>query len=53
MRGGPGPMMVTGWAQIMALNQDYIGDYHCVAANSEGNVHAVASVGVYQQGKDL
>ncbi len=38
MRGGPEPMMVTGWAQIMALNPDYIGVYHCIATNSEGQV---------------
>jgi len=53
MRGGPEPLMVTGWAQIMSLDPDDIGVYHCVAANSEGKVHAMATVGVYQQGSEL
>lgn len=48
MRGGPEPMMVTSWAQIMALDPSYIGIYHCIASNSEGKVYAIASVGVYK-----
>ena len=38
MRGGPEPLMVTGWAQIMSLDPDYIGIYHCIATNTEGQV---------------
>ena len=40
-------MMVTSWAQIMALDPSYIGIYHCIASNSEGSVASFASVGVY------
>ena len=40
MRGGPEPMMVTSWAQIMSLDPSYIGIYHCIATNSEGSVAA-------------
>ena len=47
MRGGPEPLMVTGWMQIMALDPSYIGVYHCIATNTEGQVYAMASVGVY------
>jgi len=49
MRGGPEPLMVTGWAQILALDPSYSGMYHCIAANSEGRVAAQAAVGVYRQ----
>ena len=38
MRGGPEPLMVTGWAQIMSLDPDYIGIYHCIATNTQGQV---------------
>jgi len=48
MRGGPEPLMVTGWAQILSLDPSYSGMYHCIAANSEGTVHAKAAVGVYR-----
>merc|ERR1712215_255906 len=48
MRGGPEPLMVTGWAQILSLDPGYSGMYHCIAANSEGTVHAKAAVGVYR-----
>lgn len=48
MRGGPEPMMVTGWAQIMSLDPTYIGTYHCIATNDQGQVYAMASVGVYK-----
>ena len=48
MRGGPGPLMVTSWAQIMSLDPSYIGKYHCIASNTEGSVYAFASVGVYK-----
>jgi len=48
MRGGPEPLMVTGWAQIMKLDPSYIGMYHCIATNTEGQVYAMASVGVYK-----
>jgi len=47
MRGGPEPLMVTGWAQILALDPTYSGTYHCIASNSEGKVYARAQVGVY------
>jgi len=49
MRGGPEPLMVTGWAQILSLDPTYSGVYHCIASNSEGKVHAKAAVGVYRQ----
>lgn len=48
MRGGPEPMMVTSWAQIMELDPSYSGVYHCIAANTEGQVNAKANVGVYK-----
>jgi len=48
MRGGPEPLMVTGWAQILTLDHAYSGTYHCIAANSEGKVYARAAVGVYR-----
>ena len=48
MRGGPEPMMVTSWAQIMSLDPSYIGIYHCIATNTEGSVAAFAGVGVYK-----
>ena len=48
MRGGPEPMMVTSWAQIMSLDPSYIGNYHCIATNREGSVAAFADVGVYK-----
>ena len=47
MRGGPEPMMVTSWAQIMSLDPSYIGIYHCIATNNMGSVAAFADVGVY------
>ncbi|XP_023336082.1 insulin-like growth factor-binding protein-related protein 1 isoform X2 [Eurytemora carolleeae] len=49
MRGGPEPMMATGWAQIISLDPSYSGVYHCIASNSEGKVHASATVGVYRE----
>lgn len=49
MRGGPEPMMATGWAQIISLDPTYSGIYHCIASNSEGKVHASATVGVYRE----
>jgi len=49
MRGGPEPMMATGWAQIISLDPTYSGTYHCIASNNEGSVHASASVGVYRE----
>jgi len=49
MRGGPEPMMATGWAQIISLDPTYSGIYHCIASNSQGKVHASASVGVYRK----
>jgi len=48
MRGGPEPLMVTGWMQIMSLDPIYIGDYHCIATNSQGQAFSRASVGVYK-----
>jgi len=48
MRGGPEPLMVTGWMQIMSLDPSYIGDYHCIASNTEGQAFSKASVGVYK-----
>ena len=53
MRGGPEPLMVTGWVQIMSLDPSYIGVYHCIAGNDRGKVYAVANVGVYKNGDDL
>ncbi len=53
MRGGPEPLMVTGWAQIMSLDPSYIGVYHCIATNSEGQVYSMANVGVYKSDRDL
>jgi len=49
MRGGPEPLMATGWAQIISLDPTYSGVYHCIASNSEGKVHASAIVGVYRE----
>jgi len=49
MRGGPEPMMATGWAQIISLDPTYSGTYHCIASNNLGKVHASASVGVYRE----
>lgn len=49
MRGGPEPLMATGWAQIITLDPTYSGVYHCIASNSEGKVHASANVGVYRE----
>jgi len=48
MRGGPEPMMATGWAQIISLHPSYSGTYHCIASNNQGSVHASASVGVFR-----
>ena len=48
MRGGPEPLMVTGWMQIMSLDPSYIGIYHCIASNSLGKVYSMATVGVYK-----
>jgi len=53
MRGGPEPLMVTGWAQILALDPSYSGMYHCIASNSEGRVAAQAAVGVYRPQEEL
>lgn len=49
MRGGPEANMVTGWAQILALEPGYSGVYHCIAENTQGKVHARAVVGVYRK----
>jgi len=49
MRGGPEPLMATGWAQIISLDPSYSGVYHCIASNSLGKVHASARVGVYRE----
>ena len=35
MRGGPEANMVTGWAQILALEPGYSGVYHCIAENTQ------------------
>ena len=35
MRGGPEANMVTGWAQILALEPGYSGLYHCIAENTQ------------------
>jgi len=48
MRGGPEPLMVTGWMQIMSLDPSYIGTYHCIATNALGQVYSLATVGVYK-----
>nr|ACO11368.1 Insulin-like growth factor-binding protein 7 precursor [Caligus rogercresseyi] len=48
MRGGPEPLMVTGYAQIASLDPSYTGVYHCIASNSEGTAYAFAKVGVYK-----
>ena len=48
MRGGPEPLMVTGWMQIMSLDPSYIGTYHCIATNTIGQVYEMATVGVYR-----
>ena len=48
MRGGPEPLMVTGWMQIMSLDPSYIGNYHCIATNFMGQVYEMATVGVYK-----
>ena len=48
MRGGPEPLMVTGWMQIMSLDPSYIGTYHCIATNALGQVYSMATVGVYK-----
>ena len=37
MRGGPEANMVTGWAQILALEPGYSGVYHCIAENTQVN----------------
>ena len=44
MRGGPEPFMSTSWLQIMALDQEDVGTYICVATNSEGVSRAAAEV---------
>jgi len=49
MRGGPEPLMATGWAQIISLDPSYSGIYRCIASNSLGKVHATATVGVYRE----
>lgn len=38
MRGGPEANMVTGWAQILALEPGYSGVYHCIAENTQVRV---------------
>ncbi|CAB4068938.1 unnamed protein product [Lepeophtheirus salmonis] len=48
MRGGPEPLMVTGYAQIASLDPSYTGVYHCIASNSEGQAYNFAQVGVYK-----
>ena len=48
MRGGPEPLMVTGWMQIMSLDPSYIGTYHCIATNALGQVYSMSTVGVYK-----
>jgi sugar phosphate permease len=41
-------LLLDSWAQIMSLDPSYSGIYHCIAANSEGKVYAIAAVGVYK-----
>lgn len=44
VRGGPEANMITGWVQIMRINEDTTGVYSCVATNSEGVAQASATV---------
>ena len=46
VRGGPEPLMVTTWVQIVNLRPSDTGTYTCVATNSEGEARASANVGV-------
>ena len=44
VRGGPESFMATSWLQIMALGEDDVGTYICVASNSEGVARSAAEV---------
>jgi len=52
VRGGPEKHMVTGWVQIMRVNENNIGTYTCVASNSEGEARAAATVKFLEDGEE-
>jgi len=52
VRGGPEKHMVTGWVQIMRVNQNNVGTYSCVASNSEGEARATATATLLAEGEE-
>lgn len=46
MRGGPEKWQVTGWLQIMDLQEEHEGDYTCVAQNKHGIAEGTARIKV-------
>jgi len=51
IRGGPERYMVTGWLQIMDLEDKHQGDYTCYVRNEVGVASAVARVNVVDQSR--
>ncbi|CAG0906395.1 unnamed protein product, partial [Cyprideis torosa] len=47
-RGGPEPMMISGWVQLMDVTPDDSGKYTCVAVNEMGSAEATGELGVYK-----
>uniref|UniRef100_T1IJ70 Insulin-like growth factor-binding protein-related protein 1 n=1 Tax=Strigamia maritima TaxID=126957 RepID=T1IJ70_STRMM len=43
-RGGPEQFEITGWLQLLDINEHNDGTYYCVAKNSEGEIRASARV---------
>ncbi|KAK7081027.1 Kazal-type serine protease inhibitor domain [Halocaridina rubra] len=52
VRGGPERHMVTGWVQIMRINDETIGTYTCVATNSKGEARASAKITLQGSGEN-
>jgi len=49
MRGGPEEYQVTGWLQIMEIEERHEGDYTCIAQNELGAEQATARVKVINE----
>lgn len=43
-RGGPEKFEVTGWLQVLDVQDDDIGKYHCIVRNDHGEAKAFASL---------
>ena len=52
-RGGPEKYMVTGWVQIMNIEETHQGDFTCVAQNDVGMDSKTARVNIDRRGETI